>query len=102
MQNGVMVKLSGGKEVHPFPSVVGTEDVEIGFHLLIGSFCLSICLRVICGGELDIIVEESCQFSGEGRCELGASVRYQGVVEAEVFEHIVKEKFGHSGGIYGF
>ena len=102
MQNSVMVKLSGGKEVCPFPSVVGTEDTEIGFHLLIGSFHLSVCLRVICSGELDIIVEESCQFSGEGGCEFWASVRYQGVVEAETFEHMVKEKFGHSSGVYGF
>ena len=55
-----MVKLSGGEEVHPFLRVVGTEDVKICFNLLIGSFCLSICLRVIHGGEFDIIVEESC------------------------------------------
>ena len=37
-----MMKLSGGDEVHPFPRVVGTEDVEIGFNLLIGLFSLSI------------------------------------------------------------
>ena len=96
-----MVKLSSGKEVHPFPRVVGTEDAEIGFHLLIGSFRLSICLRVICSGELDVIVE-SCQFSGEGRCKLWASVRYQEVMEAKAFKHMVEEKFGHFGSIYGF
>ena len=55
-----MMKLSGGKEVHPFPRVVGTEDAKICFNLLIDSFCLSIRLRVICGGEFDIVVEESC------------------------------------------
>ena len=55
-----MVKLSSGKEVCPFPRVVGAEDAKICFNLLIGSFCLSICLRVICSGEFDIIVEESC------------------------------------------
>ena len=55
-----MMKLSGGKEVHPFLRVVGTEDAKICFNLLIGSFCLSICLRVICSGESDIIVKESC------------------------------------------
>ena len=54
------MKLSSGKEVHPFLRVVGTEDVEICFNLLIGLFCLSVCLRVICSGEFDIIVEESC------------------------------------------
>ena len=97
-----MVKLSGGKEVHPFPRVVGAEDAKICFNLLIGSFCLSICLRVICGGEFDIIVEESCQFSGKCRCELRASVRYQGVMEAKVFEYVVEEMFGHSSHIYSF
>ena len=55
-----MMKLSSGKEVHPFPRVVGTEDAKICFNLLIGLFCLSIRLRVICGGEFDIVVEESC------------------------------------------
>ena len=55
-----MMKLSSGKEIHPFPRVVGTEDVKICFNLLIGSFCLSVCLRVIRGGEFDIVVEESC------------------------------------------
>ena len=96
------MKLSSGKEVRPFPRVVGAEDVEVCFNLLIGSFCLSIRLRVIRGGEFDIIVEESCQFSGKGRCELWASVRYQRVMEAEAFEYMVKKMFGHSGCIYGF
>ena len=55
-----MMKLSSGKEVCPFPRVVGAEDAKICFNLLIGSFCLPIRLRVICGGEFDIIMEESC------------------------------------------
>ena len=55
-----MMKLSGGKKVHPSPRVIGTEDTEIGFDLFIGSFGLPVCLRVIHGGELDIIVEELC------------------------------------------
>ena len=55
-----MVKFSGGKESRPFPRVVGTEDAKICFNLLIGPFCLSICLRVICSGEFDIIMEELC------------------------------------------
>ena len=54
-----MMKLSG-KKVHPFSGVVGTENAKICFNLLIGSFHLSVCLRVIHGGEFDIIVEELC------------------------------------------
>ena len=53
-----MVKLSSGEEVHPFPRVVGAEGMKICFNLLIGPFSLSICLRVICGGELDLVVKE--------------------------------------------
>ena len=54
------MKLSGGEEVCPFPRVVGTEDAEIGFDLLIGPFGLSVCLRVVCSGELDVVLEELC------------------------------------------
>ena len=52
------MKLSSRKEVSPVLRVVGAEDMEISFNLLIGSFCLSISLWVVCGGEFDIIVEE--------------------------------------------
>ena len=53
------MKLSSGKEVCPFLWVVGAENAKIYFNFLIGLFCLSICLWVICSGEFDIVVEES-------------------------------------------
>ena len=65
-----MVKLSGGKEIHPFLRVVGTKDAKVCFNFLIGLLGLSIYLRVICSGEFDIVVEELCQFSSKGRCKL--------------------------------
>ena len=71
-----MVKLSSGKEVCPFPKIVGAEDVKVCFNFLSGPLDLSICLSMICGGELDIIMEELCQFPGKGRCKLWSSVRY--------------------------
>jgi hypothetical protein len=39
--------------------VIGTKDLEIGFYLLIGSFCLAISLEVICGGKANIILKDS-------------------------------------------
>ena len=60
MWGSVMVEFGGGEELHPFGRVVGTEDVEIGFEFLIGSFCLSIGLRVVGGGESYVVVEETC------------------------------------------
>ena len=53
-----MMKLSGGKEVSPLLWVIGTEDAEISFNLLVGWFSLSICLRVVCGGEFDVVLEK--------------------------------------------
>ena len=55
-----MMKLSGGKEIRPFPRVVSTEDAKISFNLLIGSFHLSISLGMISSGEFDVILEEVC------------------------------------------
>ena len=45
--------------------VVGAEDVEIGFEFLIGSFGFSVGLRVVGGGEFDIISQETGKFSCE-------------------------------------
>ena len=58
MQSRVVMELSGREELYPFCGVVTTEDVKIGFKLLIGLFSLTICLRVIHSGEVDIVLEE--------------------------------------------
>ena len=55
-----MVEFGGGKELHPFSRVVGAEDAEISLKFLIGSFSLSVGLRMVCSGESYIIVEEAC------------------------------------------
>ena len=55
-----MVEFGGGKELHPFSWVIGTKDVEISLELLIGSFSLSVGLRVVGGGESYVVVEEMC------------------------------------------
>ena len=45
-----MVKFSSGEELRPRGGVIGAENAEIGFKFLIGSFCLTICLGVVCCG----------------------------------------------------
>ena len=60
MWGGVMVEFGGGKELHPFSRIVGAEDVEISLEFLISSLSLSIGLRVVGGGELYVVVEETC------------------------------------------
>ena len=55
-----MVKFGGGERLHPFSWIIGAEDTEIGLEFLIGSFGLSIGLRVVGSGESYIIIEEAC------------------------------------------
>ena len=45
--------------------VVGAEDAEIGFELLIGLFGLSVSLRVVGDGEFDVILQEMSEFPCE-------------------------------------
>ena len=60
MWGRVMVEFCGGEELHPFSWVIGAEYAEIGFEFLIGLFSLSVCLRVVGGGESYVVVEEVC------------------------------------------
>ena len=60
MWGRVMVEFGGGEELHPFSRVIGAEDAEIGLEFLIGSFSLSIGLRMVSSGESYVIIEEAC------------------------------------------
>ena len=60
MWGRVVVEFGRGKELYPFGWVVGTEDAEIGFEFLIGSFHLSIGLGMIGSGESYVVSKEAC------------------------------------------
>jgi hypothetical protein len=75
MRNGVVDELGRSQELGPIMGVVGTKDPKIGFYFLIGSFGLAVGLRVISGGEMDIIMEDSSKLSGESRSKLWATIR---------------------------
>ena len=60
MWGGVMVEFGRGEELHPFSQIIGAEDTEIGLKFLIGSFSLSVGLRVVGSGELYVVVEKAC------------------------------------------
>ena len=55
----VVLELSSGQEIWPVLRFVGAENTKIGFNFLVRAFHLSISLRVIGCGELDVIFEES-------------------------------------------
>ena len=80
MWGGVMLKFGGRKEIQPGFRVISTEDMKVRFYFLIGTFSLSVGLRMVGSGESDVILEESSQFLSEGRGELGSSIGYQRIM----------------------
>ena len=80
----------------PFPRIMGTEDPKIGFNLLIGSFGLSVGLGVVGRGETNVVFKDTGKFTSKGGGKLRASVGDDGVIQAEMFEHIVKKELGNS------
>ena len=91
-----MLKFGGRKELGPLMWVIGTEDVEIGFDFLIGSFGLSIGLRMVSSRKSNVIFEDPGKFLGECRSKLLSSVRDESIVESEAFEHVVKKELGNT------
>ena len=59
MWGGVVLKFGSREEINPVSRVVRAKDAKICFYLLIGAFRLSIRLRMVSGGEFDVILEES-------------------------------------------
>ena len=80
MWGRVMVEFCREEVLCPFGWVVGAEYLKISIRLLIGPFGLSISLRVIGSGQVYVILEEASEFSGEGRSELGSTVRDESVM----------------------
>ena len=57
---------------------------------------------MVSSGEGNIILEEAGEFSGEGRGELGSSVRDHFGVEAKLRENMGKKELGNSSSINVF
>ena len=54
-----MLEFGCREEVRPPSGVIGAEDMEICFNLLVGLFCLSVHLWVVSGGKSDIVLKKS-------------------------------------------
>ena len=80
MGDQVMDEFGRSEELSPFLRIMGTEDLKIGFNLLIGSFSLAIRLGVIGRGETDVIFKDVGKFASKGRGKLWASIRDDGVI----------------------
>ena len=69
-----------GKELCPFSWIIGAKDVKICFKFLIGSLSLTISLRMVGSGMVNIILEETSKFFGEGRSKLRTTVGDESVM----------------------
>ena len=76
--------------------ITGAEDAKVSFDFLIGSLGLSISLRMVRGGESNVVFEDSCEFFGERRGELWSSVGNESVVKSEAFEYMVEKELGNT------
>ena len=91
-----MLELCERKELGPLVGITGAEDTKVGFDFLIGSFGLSISLRVVRSGESNIVFEDSGKFLGKRRSELGSPVRNKSVVKSEAFEYMIEKELGNT------
>ena len=80
----IVDEFSVGDLVCPGTRVGPAEDPEVCLDLLVNTFCLTVRLEVVGGGEGEIIVEELSEFLGEGRGELWTLVRDDFIVKSEV------------------
>ena len=78
------------------------KDPKVCFQFLVDTFRFTISLRVVSGGEGEVVLKESGEFPSEGRCELRAAIRDKFVVEAESSEDFGEKEFSNPGGVYRF
>ena len=91
-----MLEFCESKEFGPLMGITGAEYTEVGFDFLIGSLGLSISLRVVRSGESNVVFEDSGEFFGKRRGELGSSVRDESIVKSEAFEYMVEKELGNT------
>ena len=74
MRAMIVNKFGHGNVVCPFRGIITAKDSKVCFNLGINLFCFSISLRVICGGESEIVTKDSSKFFGEFSSELRATI----------------------------
>ena len=75
-----MVEFSGGKELYPFCQIIGTENVKICLKFLIGSLGLTVGLRMIGSGQVNVILEEASKFLSKGKGKLRTLIRDENIM----------------------
>ena len=60
--------------VCPGTRVGPAEDPKVRFNLLVNTFCFTVRLGVVGGGQGEVVVEELSELLGEGRGKLRATI----------------------------
>ena len=102
MRAVIVGKLSMRDLICPRTRVGPIEDLKIGFNLLVDTFSFTIGLRVIYGGEGEVIVKEFVKFSSEGGYKLRTLIRDDLVIEPKAEVDFVEKESCYSLGSDGF
>ena len=91
-----------GDCVSPGTRVGSAEDPKIRFNLLVDTFSFTIRLRVVGGGQGEVVIEEFSKLLGKGRGKLWATIRDDLVVESEAEVYFVEKEGCYPLGGDGF
>ena len=62
----VVCEFSVGDLISPGTRVGLTEDSKVHFNLLVDTFCFTVGLRVVGGGEREVVIEKLSELLGKG------------------------------------
>ena len=91
----VVGKLCMGDLINPGTRVGPAEDPKVRFDLLVDTFCFTVGLGVIGGGEGEVIVEEFAKFLGESGGKLQAMIRDDFIIEPKVKIYFMEKEDGY-------
>ena len=81
--------------VCPGTRVGPAKDLKVCLNFLVNTFCFTVRLRVIGGGEGEVIIEELSKFLSEDGCELWTTIGDDFVIKSEVQVDFVEEEGGY-------
>ena len=97
-----MGKLHVGDFISLGTWIGSTEDLKVSFNLLVDTFCFTVGLEVIGGGEGEVIIQEFPKLLSEGGGKLWAMIGDDLVVEPKSEVYLMEKEGCYSLGSDGF
>src|SRR3981189_3024216 len=92
----IVLEFAESEELLPIVLPLVHEELEKLLQLLVDTFSLAICLRVISGRGRQLYTDEAIELAGEVRDERGAAVRNHDARGTVVLPDLAKEKASRS------